>query len=330
MSLLRVGILADDRLQQHMLSDCLSQQGIQVVVNADPSRFELIDHSGAEPDIWLAAMTENESDEDLPDWLMALLDADTPVLMVFDQAPAKGGVEHARWQKCLIEKIRGLVKNHQKEKHAHDLKVALNSHGRPEELWVLGASLGGPAAVSEFLDALPSGLPVAFIYAQHIDHRFENTLQKTVGRHSCYKLRNILPEGSLKAGEVLVAPIAESFYFDAADRPMQSKKPWGGEYSPNINEVMKSTFDCYGRKSGYILFSGMGDDGREAVMQLSGNGVPIWVQTPESCANASMVDAAIETEHVSFIGTPTELAQQLVNYLENHGISNNESTSNAR
>lgn len=320
MSLLRVGILADDRLQQHMLSDCLDQPGIEVVINSDPTRFELIDHSTAVIDIWLAAVKETDTDEELPEWLTELLDLETPVLMMFDQAPVKGGLEHARWQKCLFSKMRDLVHRDQTEKNANRLKETLIHNGRPEELWVLGASLGGPAAVSEFLDALPTGLPVAFIYAQHIDHRFEQTLQKTIGRNSCFQLRNITPVGCLKSGEVLIAPIEKSFYFDAADCPVSSDHCWNGDYAPNINQVMQATYKCYGRKTGYILFSGMGNDGSEAIEHLSQNGVPFWAQSPETCANASMVESAIATQKISFLGSPTQLAQQLVHHLKNHGI----------
>ncbi len=57
--------------------------------------------------------------------------------------------------------------------------------GEPaRQVWLLAASLGGPAAVKEFLDALPGGLPIGFIYAQHIDAAFETALPQAVGRHS--------------------------------------------------------------------------------------------------------------------------------------------------
>jgi chemosensory pili system protein ChpB (putative protein-glutamate methylesterase) len=51
-----------------------------------------------------------------------------------------------------------------------------------EHIWVLGASLGGPNAVKEFLDALPKGLPVGFVYAQYIDARFQKALIQTLSR----------------------------------------------------------------------------------------------------------------------------------------------------
>lgn len=38
----------------------------------------------------------------------------------------------------------------------------------PMPVWVLGASIGGPQAVKEFLAKLPAGTPAAFVVAQHI------------------------------------------------------------------------------------------------------------------------------------------------------------------
>ena len=79
--------------------------------------------------------------------------------------------------------------------------------------------------------------------------------------------------------------------------------------------------EYYGQRAGYILFSGMGNDGSEAVMSLSNSQVPVWAQTPQSCANASMPESAIETNRVNYIGDPYQLALQLVNCVKHSGIN---------
>lgn len=382
MALLRVGILADNRLQQHVLNTCLQQVGIDVAVSADPSRMALLDGSNLQLDAWLVTLTE--TDNVMPDWLEELLEGDVPVLLGFDRAPPRGCAEFVSWQDRFVSKLQELpVRNrldrltsqptrsaHQgdssstTERHTEptdtevvsatikptyiapgnpdspgtesDQSIADNTElyrpgsatdkefeearadvaeeaQRLEEVWVLGASLGGPAAISRFLEALPKGLPVAFVYAQHIDPRFESTLKKTIGRRSEYRLYSMEAGCKLAPGRVLIVPIEEELLFDKGGRPMVLGNPWSGHYSPNINQVMLNVSRAFGHRCGHILFSGMGDDGAEAARELAHSGCPIWVQSPDSCANASMVESVIETQNVNFMGDPDQLALQLVN-----------------
>jgi chemosensory pili system protein ChpB (putative protein-glutamate methylesterase) len=72
----------------------------------------------------------------------------------------------------------------------------------------------------------------------------------------------------------------------------------------------------FGARARYILFSGMGNDGAEAAVRISQQASTIWAQDSQSCANSSMPDSAVATGHVSYIGSPRQLASQLVNYLQ--------------
>ena len=52
MAVPRVGILADDRLQQHMLSSTMLHLGFDVVVCTDPARMEWYDANQCSLDVW--------------------------------------------------------------------------------------------------------------------------------------------------------------------------------------------------------------------------------------------------------------------------------------
>jgi hypothetical protein len=64
-----------------------------------------------------------------------------------------------------------------------------------------------------------------------------------------------------------------------------------------------------------VLF-GIGNDGAEAAVKISQHASIIWAQDSKSSANSSMPDSAVFTGHVSYIGSPRQLASQLVNYLQ--------------
>ena len=53
-------------------------------------------------------------------------------------------------------------------------------------LWVLGASLGGPQAVRQFLASIQDDLPVAFILAQHIGANHVSLLAEQLNRVTAF------------------------------------------------------------------------------------------------------------------------------------------------
>lgn len=339
MGLPRVGILADDRLQQHLLKSALIHFGFDVVVNTDPGRFSELDIQALQLDAWLVDVRQEDSNLT---WLEQLLDGDAPVLLGLEKAPQKNCPTFPKWEKRLYGKLREIIQA--TPVVAEDVSV-LARLGRPslpeiplpsvfagqdyrgqaaQQIWVLGASLGGPGAVKAFLDALPGGLPVAFIYAQHIDPRFEETLCKTIGRHAAYSLKNFTDGEVLNCGDVLVAPISSEFSFDGDGRPHSLERAWPGPYGPSIDQVILNVAGHFGSRAGYILFSGMGNDGTEAIMTLTDKNIPVWAQAPQSCANASMPENAIETNRVNYVGDPYQLALQLVNCVKHSWMNKHE------
>lgn len=342
MVLPKIGILADDRLQQHILKQSLLHFGFDVVINTDPERMDLLDISEFELDAWLVDLRD-ESGAHMY-WLERLLDADAPVLLGFERAPDKNSHIFPKWEKRLYSKLREML--HSTPVVAADTsalerlgstttleKITLppvfaehDFRQQPAtQVWVLGASLGGPEAVKAFLDALPGGLPVAFIYAQHIDARFESTLAATIGRHCEYVFLEYKNEMSLFCGEVLVAPVAQEFRFDGHQKMHSLNKQWAGPYGPSIDQVVLNVEACYGSQAGYILFSGMGNDGSESLMSLPLKQTNIWAQTPETCANGSMPESAIETRRVTYTGDPYQLALQFVNHIHTTWVNGYES-----
>lgn len=336
----RVGILADDLLQQHLLKSSLIHFGFDVVISTDPERF-VLQPQGEQPDAWVVDI-RHEDEENLQ-WLDDLLDGDVPVLIGLEKAPQKTCPTFPKWQKKLYSKLRELTQatpllaadagalEQLSARKTQRIPLPGVFSGRDfstqpaAQVWVLGASLGGPEAVKAFLDALPAGLPVAFVYAQHIDPRFEETLAKTIGRHAEYRLKNFRAGEVLRCGEVLVAPIQHEFCFDAQGLPASLGTDWPGPYGPSIDQVILNVGRGFGHRAGYILFSGMGNDGADAIVSLTDTAVPVWAQTPATCANASMPESAIATGRVNYTGDPYQLALQLVNRVKHSWMTTHES-----
>ncbi len=334
----KVGIIADELLQQHLIKSALMHFGFNVVLTTDPDRIKDNPNLATEVDVWIVDIIDEDGEHQ--DWLDELLVGDIPVLFGMGEAPQRHCETYPRWEKRLFAKLKELLSDHalviDDEESLHELEdhaVATNDPlplptmfqhvtlGKPaEHIWVLGASLGGPDAVKEFLDALPKGLPVGFIYAQHIDARFQNALVQTLGRHAGITMVPYNEGHQINTGEVMVAPVEFEFDFDFNGRTVSKKTPWPGPYGPSVDQVMLNVAKHFSNRARYILFSGMGNDGAEAAVKISRSASTIWAQNSESCGNSSMPDSAVATGHVSYIGTPRQLATQLVNYLQTQWI----------
>lgn len=325
-------------LQRHLLQQALSSEGHEVLLNADPAKLDQLALDEYEPDVWLVNLTASQAQTDeLLDSLFAL---PAPVLIGEDRAPEQSSEEFAYWRRSLSEKLSRfgcrnaetpappamaqpvVVAEATEPMQRLSLPEALESVSAQtgcaqpaNEVWLLAGSLGGPVAVKEFLDVLPAGLPVGFLYAQHIDASFEQSLPRVVGRHSQWRVRNAENPDRILEGEVVVVPISQVLEFADTGTLHKVEQQWSGLYSPSIEQVMNSLAASHARRSGCIIFSGMGEDGSLACEFVSKQGVPIWTQSEETCACPSMPESVRKTGFSSYSSSPRGLAMALINHL---------------
>lgn len=185
-----------------------------------------------------------------------------------------------------------------------------------QKLWVLGASLGGPAAVKRFLQALPTKIDCAFVLAQHIDDSFLPVLCNILDSQTPFKAIIVDQKMKVESGCVYIAPIQNKIVFDEEGFVDVQLEKWTPPYAPCIDDVVTEAGSVFQHNCGVIIFSGMGNDGSVGVEQVINSGVTIWAQSPDSCANSSMPDSVMEQERAAYIGNPEELASQLVEFIE--------------
>ena len=329
-----VGIVSDEVLQRHRLQEATGKFGLQVCFSGDPARL-MAYPDFPEASLWLVTLQDEADHPALFDHLLESTDA--PVLFGVDQAPKPGSTEYFRWERRLLDKLERQLGPLEELDTANDLEelvdVAPEQQATLElphwitpatpgsiadEVWILGASLGGPAAVKTFLDHLPPGLPVGFIYAQHIDGNFTEVLTRVLGRHAHYQLRRAEEGYRVHNGDVVLMPVENEWSFNRDGRLAQLDKPWPGPYGPSIDQVLLNVADYYGKRCHAILFSGMGNDGAIAAPMLKAYGSRIWVQESRSCGNSSMPESVAATGCSSFCGTPEQLAAELVKTIENN------------
>jgi chemosensory pili system protein ChpB (putative protein-glutamate methylesterase) len=318
----KLAVVAEDSLQQHRLKTAISDFGCEVL-SLSPQTLAL---KGLDETVsaWLLDLREDD------ELLESFLDLDQPILFGFEAAPSNNDPSYPKWEKRLYAKLKQLLgrdlthSEQQTEKSLSVLEqleqlnfsmplpenVSAESGSLAKNIWVLGSSLGGPEAIKEFLDVLPAGLPVGFIYGQHIDPKFVPVLAQVLARHSNFKLKVAEHGMSVHTGEVLIVP-AETEVSFAGGKVQVLNREWPGPYGPSVDQLILNVVDAF-PKAGIMLFSGMGNDGAEALTHLKDKELKVWAQSSETCASAAMPDASRETGAVSFSGSPREMAERLV------------------
>ncbi len=319
----RIGIIADDALSLHLLQSVLMAAGYRVMVSLVAGQVDEERLSKQTVDIWVVELAV-EADEVID----LLYDLSTvPILMgdgVPDQTDAE---EYNRWQRRGKKKLKQMVEadlidigDDQGNPIIQQAQALAKDSHSAMHVWVLGASMGGPAAVKSFLDSLPVNLPVAFVYAQHIDDDNETLLANVLGRHNRLRLKPCGEEHSLSHGQVTIVPTDHVVKFLPMGKVEHLTNPWQGHFSPCIDQVISDVARLYKENSGVIIFSGMSDDGAKGVQVMRENGGVVWAQEPDSCVCSSMPDAALATACVALTGTPAAMAQALMKKFANEYI----------
>ncbi|WP_297921329.1 chemotaxis protein CheB [uncultured Agitococcus sp.] len=320
----KVAIVSDISLQRLALAHAVKGQGYDLVLNSSPERLDDRLFKSVEPDVWIVDL-QNEDDE----LLDRILDLGVPVLFGLDAAPAQGTRQYPRWERRVFIKLYDVVGHPVIQENLEPLEKQAVAPVAPREIYVpqelmtyksqrlefvcvLAASLGGPAAVKEFLDFIPSGLPVAFVLAQHIDARMQESLTRVLVRHNHMPCHIAHDGDKLKSGQLLIAPVETEIDFSADGQVISRNIKWDGPYSPSIDQVLANVGRRFGKKSIAIIFSGMGSDGSISGPQMVEAGGSVWAQDEKTCACPSQPDAMRATGCVSFSGTPFDLANRLV------------------
>ncbi len=303
----KVGLITDTDLNRHLIQAVLSEYRYRVVNCIDASSGGIVVADTKPVDAWLIDVCEDHIDDVIH---QVVEFSGAPFLMNDEIPPIADYDAHQQWRRRLIQKMAEVA-----IPVIGDTVPVVSPKELPDSIWVLAASLGGPDAVKRFISHLPPGLPIAMIYAQHIEQNFDGHLVQTVGRDQAYVLRLIKGEYQLAPGEVGIVPVDHQLRFLPHGRVVELREQWQGPYQPAIDQVIAELARQYRDKLGVIVFSGMCNDGELGCRVAKACGSKVWAQSPESCASAAMVEAALSTGAVSYQGSPEELAESLTHYV---------------
>ncbi len=322
---IRIAITSDSVSHRNYLQRTMEDSGINVVLNESLTEKFLIKLDSVESDVVLFDVEAIE-DEHL-EYLEQLLEQSKIPVIINDISALtlNEAKSSSKWNNKLLEKIADITGRTSWEADFSKVELfeqnnQVTDKGKDElakNVWVLGASLGGPDALKHFLSEIPKDLPVTFIVAQHLGENFVSLLAEQLDRYTEFKVF-VAKEGHvIKHQEVLVIPTDKRLVINPIGAVEYKTITELENYKPSINATINDVALRYKNNAGAIIFSGMCDDGVDGCEVLEKKGGQIWVQDPASCVISAMSESVAKKVSVNFSGSPEMLAKQLVTFYKN-------------
>jgi two-component system chemotaxis response regulator CheB/chemosensory pili system protein ChpB (putative protein-glutamate methylesterase) len=193
-----------------------------------------------------------------------------------------------------------------------EARLKVGSGAKVRRVIVLGASIGGPEAIREFLGGLPRNFPALFVLAQHMGDEFLELMSAQLAKAVKLTVRTPTHGERVGAGEVVIVPTRQRMQIDSEGVITLSPLIERTAYSPSIDQVMRDVADEFGERATAIVFSGMAQDAIEGSKYMQAHGSAVWAQDPDTCTISTMVDSVRQTGAVTFIGSPPQLAAKMI------------------
>ena len=159
----------------------------------------------------------------------------------------------------------------------------------------IGASLGGPRALSQVLRGLPKSFPAPICVVQHISAGFTAGLATWLAAECELIVKEAKQGDVVEPGRVFVAPSGAHLTVGDNDRIVLDHGPPLDGFKPSVTTLFSSMARTYGSRAIGVILTGMGRDGAVGLRELRGAGGRTIAQDEASCVVYGMPRAASES-----------------------------------
>ena len=183
--------------------------------------------------------------------------------------------------------------------------------GRRVRIVAIGASTGGPAALSEILEQLPGDLAAPILVVQHIATGFTPGLVEWLAQGTRLAVKLAEDQVMVHPGTVYVAPEGKQMGITSAGRIHLETESGGNGFRPSASHLLEAVTEAYGRHALGVLLTGMGRDGAKALLQLREAGGITIAQDEATSVVFGMPGEAIRLGAAQYILSPERIAETI-------------------
>lgn len=150
---------------------------------------------------------------------------------------------------------------------------------------VVGASTGGPRALTQLLSALPAEFPAPVLVAQHMPSGFTAALADRLHRRCALPVREAQDGDGLEAGSVLIGPGGHRLWLERQTEGVRVRVAEDAatrQPRPSVDELFTSAAAVAGAQVAGVVLTGMGDDGAVGLRQIRDAGGLTIVESEET------------------------------------------------
>lgn len=206
--------------------------------------------------------------------------------------------------KTAFQAMDRVRRGYGKKKAGKKLEVGKRIHDE-EKLVVIGASAGGPKALSEIMPMFPKETPAAIVIVQHMPQVFTRSFASRLNSISPLPVKEAEEGDEIRAGTVLVAPGGNDLIISLSDegpaRVELMESANRVRATPRIDTTMITAAEVFGENAIGVIMTGMGSDGAKGMERIKkGKGSTI-AQDEDSCLVFGMPKVAIERGCVDWV-----------------------------
>ncbi|GAB2190769.1 chemotaxis response regulator protein-glutamate methylesterase [Sessilibacter sp. MAH1] len=181
------------------------------------------------------------------------------------------------------------------------------------KLIAMGASTGGPVALSEILKCLPENFSLPILLIQHMPENFTRAFAERL--NSTCRIRVVLAEDGmvLRPGTAYLAPGGQQMMINPRDRTRINVFPGDDRlnYKPSVDITLASAANTWGSSFMAMILTGMGSDGCEGSRIVKEKGGVIWSQDQRSSVIYGMPMAVARANLTDKVVSLNEIPEQL-------------------
>jgi two-component system chemotaxis response regulator CheB len=191
-------------------------------------------------------------------------------------------------------------------------------HGVTKRILVIGASTGGPQALTRLLKALPAELPVPVAVILHLPPGYTATFAARMNDESALDVQEASEGLLLRPGLVVVGRAGMHLRFQRTGAQVSAHLdllPADSAHRPSVDVLFESAAEVYGAAVLGVVLTGMGDDGFRGSKAIGARGGQVLTETEESCVVYGMPrvvqEAGLSSGQASVDEMPAEILRML-------------------
>ncbi|MDO6745942.1 protein-glutamate methylesterase/protein-glutamine glutaminase [Gilvimarinus sp. 1_MG-2023] len=152
------------------------------------------------------------------------------------------------------------------------------------KLLVVGASTGGPVALTDVLTKLPGNFPIPILLVQHMPENFTKAFAERLNKQCAIEVREAVDGDTLRPGVALLAPGGKQMMLDSRGSKVKvMPDDVRINYKPSLDITFGSAANSLSDRVLGVVLTGMGSDGCKGAELLKQKGAQIWSQDEASC-----------------------------------------------